>query len=239
MLLSVAMLSLDSFAPTRGLTLEEVERFEIRVQDDEVILPVWGKNGVWYERTHRPGGKPKYLSPKGASPHLYNPLGLGPDSPEVWIGEGEFDAISLIVCGAPALGIQGTQSFHPYWALLFGPPTHIVLALDPDDAGQQSASALMELFVGQGNTVSTFDPGLDDINDWLKDDRDGLTKAIREHRRMHGLLGGESEPEKRSRESTGDDGAPRTPVDRGVRAARARRGLAGRAGSDVPADHRG
>lgn len=170
-------MQLEQFAKSRGFTAEELKPFGIRVEGDTVTIPTLGRGGQWYERIHRPGGSPKYLSPQGAASHLYNPLGLGPHNDEVWIAEGEFDTLSLVVAGAPAVGILGTSSFSEHWALLFE-HAEIVLALDSDDAGNKRAIALAQLW--EPGQVSRFDPSpYNDLNDYFKIDRAGFEEAVK------------------------------------------------------------
>ena len=169
-------LSIHEFATSRGFEPEELEYYGIEVrQDDTVVIPVLGRRGSWYERTYHPHSKPKYRSPKGSEAHLYNPLGLGPHSQQVWIAEGEWDTLSLVVLGAPALGIQGAGNFNRHWALLFQ-SAEVVLALDPDEAGDKACDKLAPLFPN----VRRFrvPPPYEDVNDWLTKDRDELTEVI-------------------------------------------------------------
>lgn len=169
---------LHTFAKTRGFTAQELEEHGIRIEGDEVVIPLLGRKGhVWYERRHRPGGSPKYLSPSGVEPHLYNPLGLGPHSDEVWIAEGEFDTLSLIVSGAPAVGVLGVNSFNTAWRHLFI-GARVVIAVDPDEAGEKMATQLAGLF--PHGTAQRFDGILPfkDINDRLVNDRAGLRRAV-------------------------------------------------------------
>lgn len=172
------MLSLESFAPTRGFTARELRERGLHVEGDTIRIPIAGRHGVWYERIHRPGGSPKYESPKGAARHLYNPLGLGPQSEEVWIAEGEFDTLSLITAGVPACGILGTQTFDKHWIHLFA-QAEVVLALDPDDAGEKTAFELAGWIEAKGGRWSRFSPApYADLNEWFVDDRAGFTEAV-------------------------------------------------------------
>ena len=169
-------LSIHEFATSRGFKPEELEYYGIEVrQDDTIIIPVLGRRGSWYERTYHPGGSPKYRSPKGSEAHLYNPHGFGPHSSQVWIAEGEWDTLSLLVCGAPALGIQGTKTFNKHWALLFQ-SAEVVLALDPDEEGDRTADKLAPLF--PNTRRFRVPPPYEDVNDWLQKDRDGLTEMV-------------------------------------------------------------
>lgn len=166
---------------SRGFSAGTLEKYGVHIEDDVVLIPLLGRNGhVWYEREHRPGGKPKYLSPRGVQPHLYNPLGLGPHSPEVWLAEGEFDTISLIEAGAPACGVLGASSFNRHWAQLF---THarVIVAFDPDEAGKEAAAKVAALF--DPSKVELFDAWplmYEDFNDWWKGDPQGMRRVVLE-----------------------------------------------------------
>ena len=176
MLDSPRVMPLEQFEQSRGFQPGELTPYGIRVEGEHVIIPCPGRKGVWYERIHRPNGRPKYESPAGAVSHLYNPLGLGPGSDEVWIAEGEFDTLSLIVAGAPALGILGAGNFNRHWVLLFS-EADIVLALDPDKAGRTHMDKLEQLW--RPGQVSRFDPSpYGDLNEWFVADRKGFTSAV-------------------------------------------------------------
>lgn len=150
--------------------------YGVRVEGSQVIIPLLGRSGAWYERTHRPGGNPKYLSPKGAEAHLYNPLGVGPGSSEVWLAEGEFDTLALVAVGAPAVGILGKEAFRSEWALLFK-QARVVIAIDPD--AEARAVQLAALF--DPALVSRFDTTPHkDVNDWFKADRASFERAVLE-----------------------------------------------------------
>jgi hypothetical protein len=112
-------LTLNEYASKRGFTKQELQQYDIRLEGDVVVIPTLGRNGAWYEREHRPDGVPKYKTPQGETIHLYNPLGLGPNTDEVWIAEGEFDTLSLVVSGVPAVGLSGATSWNEKWWLLY------------------------------------------------------------------------------------------------------------------------
>ena len=175
----------EQFAHSRGFEPEELDRWGIYIEDDLVIIPVLGRNGVWYEREHRPGGSPKYRPRAGLKDvgnHLYNPLGLGPGSPVVWIAEGEFDTLSLVTVGAPALGVLGATTFQEHWSLLYS-HAKVVIALDPDTESDQQGTAVLHLAqLWPEAQVSRFDPmaqgGYPDLNDWFKADRRGFQEVV-------------------------------------------------------------
>lgn len=130
---------------------ETLAQFGVYVDDHEthpIVFTYPNLSGVWYERRRawigddRPN---KYLSPKGASPHLYNPLHLGPNAGQVWFCEGEFDTLTLIEIGLPAIGIAGTNAFNRRWLHLYE-DSEVVIAFDGDAAGSKASSALAAAF---------------------------------------------------------------------------------------------
>lgn len=172
--------ALSEFAKSRGFHPDELARYDIRAEGGHIIIPVLGRNGAWYERQRCDQGcHPKYQAPKGEPSRLYNPLGLGPHSPEVWIAEGELDTLSLIVAGAPAVGVLGTQSFDARKLALLYEGAEIVIAFDSDEAGESQAERLAQLW--PAHQVSRFDPApYGDVNEWMVNDRDGFIEAVQD-----------------------------------------------------------
>jgi hypothetical protein len=170
--------SLETFAESRGFTKGELEEYEIRLDGDEVIIPTLGRRGAWYERRYRPGKSPKYLSPADVPNHLYNPLGLGPGAEVVWLAEGEFDCLSLVVSGAPAVGVLGAGSFRREWALLFR-HARVIVAFDPDMEGDSQAAKVMGLWPeGRARRFRVPEP-YEDLNDWFVRDYDAFEKEVK------------------------------------------------------------
>jgi hypothetical protein len=169
-------LTLERFAASRGFTEQELKEYGIRTRGEEVIIPCLGRAGAHYERIHRPHGKPKYESPAGVSSHLYNPAGIGPQSQQVWIAEGEFDTLSLLVAGTQAVGVLGAGNFRREWALLFE-SAEVTIAFDPDQAGDTHADKLMALFANARRFRVPEPYG--DLNDWFKADYDSFEEAVK------------------------------------------------------------
>jgi hypothetical protein len=73
----------------------------------------------------------KYVSMPGieGKPHLFNTRALQLDTPTIAITEGEIDAITAEICGVPAVGVAGVQSWLPHFAdPFFGYETVFILA---------------------------------------------------------------------------------------------------------------
>ncbi len=143
--------SIETVADWRGLQVATLTNYGVKVDDHPthpIVFPYPNLTGVWYERRRtwigdeRPN---KYLSPKGASPHLYNPLHLGPNAGQVWFCEGEFDTLTLIEHGLPAIGVAGTNAFNKKWIHLYE-DSEVVVAYDGDIAGIEAGGKLVEAF---------------------------------------------------------------------------------------------
>ena len=143
--------TLEAVAEWRDLPVETLARYGLRVDDHHshpIVFPYPHLTGIWYERRRtwigdtRPN---KYLSPKGSSPHLYNPLHLGPNASQVWLCEGEFDTLTLVHYGLPAIGVAGTNAFNKKWVHLFS-SAEVIVAYDGDPAGLEAGSKLVEAF---------------------------------------------------------------------------------------------
>lgn len=81
----------------------------------------------------------KYMSNPGDSPRMYNALALLADHDSIAITEGEIDAITATVCGIPAVGIAGVETWKKHFKEPFlGYETVYVLA-DGDDPGMKFA----------------------------------------------------------------------------------------------------
>ena len=151
-------MSLEIVTEHRGISVETLEKAGVWWKEDDnynVRVPYRNLNGEWYTRVMLDPRKqgwdgPKVLSPKNAEYHLYNPLRLGPNAELVFFCEGEYDTLSVIDCGFPAVGSQGTNTFNPVWARLFGGAVNCI-AFDGDTAGVNAARTLRKFFKDQGS----------------------------------------------------------------------------------------
>lgn len=166
-------MSLDIVEEYRGISVETLEEAGVWWKDDDdyaVRIPYPYFTGVWYERILLdprldPNGRAKVLSPKNAGRHLYNPERLGPNADLVFFCEGEYDTLSVLDCGYPAVGSQGTGTFSPVWARLFSGSTNII-AFDGDSAGVKASRDLRQWFRSQGSNAYLLEGDEDmDLND--------------------------------------------------------------------------
>ena len=157
----------------RGISVATLEEAGVWWKDDDnypVRVPYRNLSGEWYTRVMwnpalaRESG-PKVLSPKNAEYHLYNPLRIGPNAELVFFCEGEYDTLSVIDCGYPAVGSQGTNTFNPVWARLFGGAINCI-AFDGDVAGVNASRTLRKFFKDQGSYAYIVQTNEDyDLND--------------------------------------------------------------------------
>ena len=148
----------------RGISVKTLEDMGVWWDDEDdyaVKVPYPHMTGEWYTRSLlspivERGKRPKVLSPKNANHHMYNPLKLGPNAELVFFCEGEYDTLSVIDCGYPAVGSQGTNTFNPVWGRLYGGATNCI-AFDGDSAGVTAARTLRKFFRAQGSDAYILD----------------------------------------------------------------------------------
>lgn len=186
--------TLDALAAERGLNIKTLTDAKIHQIDDPDspyhqwwAIPYPHRNGVWKTRYRNPNptGKPKYKDEPGAEFHLYNPLQLGPGEQEIWFCEGEFDTLALCELGLNAVGIHGVSNvgkdedksrFKREWKLLFQGTLCIVM-FDNDEEGQASGRRLA---AGLGGVLfDEWDDRYTDVNDWFRNDWQGLVDRLR------------------------------------------------------------
>lgn len=106
---------------------------------------------------------PKYLSPPGDIPRIYNTEALERATRAIIITEGELDAISAEVAGFPAVGLPGAQSWRPAWRRLFLQYDQVMVLQDDDDAGKEFAYKIQS----ELENARTIVMKRGDVNDFL------------------------------------------------------------------------
>lgn len=87
-------------------------------------------------------GHAKYRSLEGVSGNLYNVLDLKRDSPFICVTEGEIDAMTLSMCGMPAVGVPGVKTWQKHFSRCLEDFDVIYAFGDGDDAGGKFSSFL-------------------------------------------------------------------------------------------------
>ena len=126
---------------------------------------------------------PKVVGLPGCPAVVYGADSLRPGCRVVHVCEGETDSESLIEAGAaaPVVGLPGATVWRPLVPLLTRHRVSIqrvVIWFDGDEAGQAAAARLAKRLVTAVWTAQL--PAGKDVNDWLRDDSEGLASAVTE-----------------------------------------------------------
>lgn len=91
-------------------------------------------------------GKPvkcrKYRAPADMERTLYNVGDFKIDSDVIYICEGELDALTLSVCGFPAIAIPGVSQWKDHFTRCFADYAQVFVVADGDDAGYRLGAFL-------------------------------------------------------------------------------------------------
>ena len=87
--------------------------------------------------------KMKYKTPSGHPARIYGSQALW-DVSEVFITEGELDALALRQMGFPAVGVPGANVWQPSWDGYIEGLRRVWVTFDPDEAGDTGAKKLMD-----------------------------------------------------------------------------------------------
>lgn len=131
-----------------------------------VIIPVVsGGHIVSVRGRNLTGDNPKYLQPVGIPLPLWNSDEQGE---EIYLTEGEFDAISLSQLGFTAYGIMGTNGFKEDFKKHFV-GKDVVLAFDNDEAGVKATKDISDTLKDTANSISSLviPEGIKDCNECL------------------------------------------------------------------------
>ena len=153
---------------------------------DRLAIPFIGPKGNIYDirfrciQSHdcKEEGCPKYLGVDGVETRLYNAQALVADTDYIFVTEGELDAATLTVCGWPAIGLPGANSWKKHYPRMLAGFSRVVLVADGDDAGSKLASTFRRALPLSG-TVMLCKPG-DDVNSvYVREGREGLQSLLK------------------------------------------------------------
>lgn len=141
------------YLATRGILGSVVDEYLLGTCDDIhngwLSIPYLRPSGVvgFKFRNLNPAAKPKYKN--NGSVHLFNTsdLDIADQAGEVSIAEGEIDTITASsLCGLPCVGIPGATQWagNKHWHELFRGYQRVWILADPDEAGLELASAIMD-----------------------------------------------------------------------------------------------
>lgn len=120
-------------------------------------------------------GCPKYLSSDGANNNLFNVLDLTKPGDSICVAEGELDAMTLSMCGIPAVGVPGAQGWQKHFGRCLDDFSKVFVLGDPDDAGK----GLNKKLISDVRAIPVRMPKGMDCNDvYRQDGAEGLHKLI-------------------------------------------------------------
>lgn len=125
----------------KGILASTVEQYRIGWDGERFTIPT--KHNV---RRYRPKADPKYVNTRGFGKAELYPIenALNGES-ELWVCEGEIDALNAIQHGYNAVtSTSGAGSWLPEWSALFK-DKHVWLAMDSDDPGRRASSKLNDI----------------------------------------------------------------------------------------------
>ena len=129
-----------------------------------IIIPIFEKGVVVALRGRSlENVKLKYLQPSGIPLPIFN---ADKDAEEVYLTEGEFDAITLCKLGKVAFGICGSNGFKESFLVHFN-SRDVILAFDNDDAGKKATKEIGEKLKVVANSVRSIElpEGVKDVNE--------------------------------------------------------------------------
>lgn len=151
----------------RGLEDETIDRFKLGVveeSDEEYghlngyisipyITPTsateWWQNYVDIRFRRGPDmseNAPKYRTLPGHPTRLFATTTLADPADYVVIVEGEMDAMTLVQCGIPAVGVPGVKAWKPYYRNIFTGFERVIILADNDEAKEEGGIGVGEKF---------------------------------------------------------------------------------------------
>lgn len=186
----------------RGISLETLNRFKVGFVPDwkhpaqankpnapttpRLIIPTSSESYLARDtRENIPDEQKPYSKMKAGAMHVFNAEALQEATRPVFVVEGELDAMSIIDVGGEAVALGSTSMVNRFTEMVtrHKPNQALIIALDNDGAGAEAADKLTQGLNNAGITFyrgNVFDPikGHKDANEFLQEDRDGLTKAV-------------------------------------------------------------
>jgi DNA primase len=153
---------------------------------DRLAIPFIGPKGNVYDLRFRciqshdckEERCPKYLGLDGVETRIYNAQALVAPTDYIFVTEGELDAATLTVCGWPAIGLLGANSWKKHYPRLLAGFSKVVLVADGDDAGHKLASTFRRAMPSAGNVILCQQG--DDINSvFVREGREGLVALLK------------------------------------------------------------
>lgn len=120
-------------------------------------------------------GHGKYTGLEGLETNLFNVMDTKKSADAICVCEGELDAITLSMCGIPAVAVPGATAWKKHYGRCLEDFTRVLVLGDPDDAGK----GLNKKLIHDVRAVPVRLPKGEDVNSlYVKEGPDGLRKLI-------------------------------------------------------------
>lgn len=117
---------------------------------------------------------PKYLSRAGSEHILYNVMAFRQASDHIAICEGEIDCITAGLCGIPAVALQGTSAWKPFYGRAFLDYERVLVLCDGDQPGKELGKKIATT-IDQAVVIHMPD-GMDVNSTYLAEGADGIRR---------------------------------------------------------------
>lgn len=187
---------LDRLRELRGWSADALAGLGLGFDGDRLVFPIRDSAGqlvsVGRYTPSPKDGERKMIATPGRPRDLF-PAPETVSGDEVWIVEGEPDAIAAATLGLPAVALPGVEAAKRLDVERFRRFRRVHVLLDCDRQGREAAGRIAEAFIAAGIEVRVLDlePGRDDgydLADWTReasiDGHDGRTSAADLLRRM-------------------------------------------------------
>lgn len=96
------------------------------------------------DHDHGAVGCKKYYQHEGLCANLYYVQAVEDAVDFMCLAEGELDALTLNICGIPALGVGGATKWEPHWTEVLDDFQYVYVMLDGDDAGEKFGAKVIK-----------------------------------------------------------------------------------------------
>lgn len=154
----------------RKITDNVIEMFELRVENDRLVIPVLGSDGIFifnkYRRSPLSDSGPKYTYDKGGKLALYGATNAAEYFTILWT-EGELDTLVAWSHNIPAVsGTGGAMSISEEWKTFFE-DKDVIICFDNDPAGGEGMVKALELVPTAKILFLPDKPGVKDVSDYV------------------------------------------------------------------------
>lgn len=174
----------------RKITDKVIEMFGLRVENDRLVIPVFGSDGIFifnkYRRSPLSDEGPKYTYDKGGKLALFGQVeSMGHAGPFLWT-EGELDTLVAWSHNIPAFsGTGGAMSIDKNWDVFLG-NKDVIICFDNDPAGGEGMVKALELIPTARVLFLPDKPGVKDISDYVSHGGN-LNELIKSARTFSGI----------------------------------------------------